>query len=53
MGIVNTGLNVGNFLSAIVFGAMLDHYGWNVAFGCAAVMAAIGCLSMVLLKRVK
>lgn len=53
MGIVNTGLNVGNFLSAIIFGAMLDHYGWNAAFGCAAVMAAIGCLSMVLLKRVK
>lgn len=53
MGIVNTGLNIGNFLSAIVFGAMLDAYGWNAAFLCSSVIAGIGIISMALLKRVR
>ena len=53
MGIVNTGLNIGNFLSAIVFGAMLDAYGWNAAFFCSSVIAGIGIISMAFLKRVK
>ena len=53
MGIVNTGLNLGNFLSAILFGAMLDSFGWRPAFFFSAAMGCICCLCMILLRGVK
>lgn len=53
MGIVNTGMNFGTFVSAILFGTMIDSFGWTSAFLFAAVMAIICVLCMMLLKNVK
>ena len=51
MGIVNTGMNLGTFVSAILFGAMIDKFGWSAAFLFSAAMAAVCALCMLLLKN--
>lgn len=53
MGIVNTGMNLGTFVSAILFGAILDRFGWNAAFFFSAAMAAVCTLCMLLLRNTR
>lgn len=53
MGIVNTGMNLGTFVSAILFGAMIDRFGWSAAFLFSAIMAVICAVCMLLLKNIR
>ena len=53
MGIVNTGMNLGTFVSAILFGSMIDRFGWSAAFMFSAAMAVICAACMLLLKNIR
>lgn len=53
MGIVNTGMNLGTFVSAILFGVMIDRFGWSAAFFFSAAMAVVCALCMLFLKNIR
>ncbi len=53
MGIVNTGMNFGTFVSAVLFGGIMDSFGWSAAFFFSAAMAVICVLCMLFLKNIR
>ncbi len=50
---LNTAMWLGAFLSTIVFGTLLDKFGWNISFFCMIPIVLVGAAAIIVNKDLK
>ena len=51
--VLNTAQWIGAFLSTMIFGNLLDNFGWNISFYVMVPIALIGAISILSNKKLK